>query len=269
VNRIDVIGPRLKQAREEQNLSIEEIAWATKINKNFLTQIEEGILPPLPASYVQAFIKAYAQHVHVVLGAWDLLDDDEREQRASHKGVTAEVRHPDAFGIVAAASRASQQGRILAALSAGILILLVGILFIIRQSRTTPAVSDTSFDEVTSEYGSHYANQQLPFVADSSSFWKGTRVDSLVLDAVASDTVWVRISIDGGWTREFDLLPGSRVRWKGRESFLLSLGDGGAISFALNNKSIGILGKAQRPLWNARVDRSLLGRAPSTLRKQS
>lgn len=58
------LGNRLKNAREEKNLTIEDLQTMTKIQKRYLTGIEEGNYSSIPGKfYVRAFIKQYAEAV--------------------------------------------------------------------------------------------------------------------------------------------------------------------------------------------------------------
>ncbi|MFK3959260.1 helix-turn-helix domain-containing protein [Guptibacillus hwajinpoensis] len=58
------LGQRLKEARNDKGLSIEEIQSITKIQKRYLHAIEEGNYELLPGNfYTRAFIKNYAEAV--------------------------------------------------------------------------------------------------------------------------------------------------------------------------------------------------------------
>ncbi|MBB35670.1 MAG: hypothetical protein CME88_05555 [Hirschia sp.] len=66
----DRMGPRLKAARENLNLTILDVAKATRIRKEYLLDIEEMYvknLPGMPQSrtYLRAWIKAYARFVEM------------------------------------------------------------------------------------------------------------------------------------------------------------------------------------------------------------
>lgn len=55
-------GDKLKESREKQELTIEEIAKETKIQKRYLIDIEEGKLENLPGkTYVRGFLKSYSR----------------------------------------------------------------------------------------------------------------------------------------------------------------------------------------------------------------
>ncbi|USK35760.1 DUF4115 domain-containing protein [Bacillus sp. F19] len=58
------LGNRLKQAREERKLSLDDLQAMTKIQKRYLIGIEEGNYGIMPGNfYVRAFIKQYAETV--------------------------------------------------------------------------------------------------------------------------------------------------------------------------------------------------------------
>lgn len=64
VLRLSELGNRLKQAREEKNMSLDDLQEITKIQKRYLIGIEEGNYAMMPGKfYARAFIKQYAEAV--------------------------------------------------------------------------------------------------------------------------------------------------------------------------------------------------------------
>lgn len=61
----DLLVRKLIQARKERGLSLEEVSAETRIKKDHLEKIEVGNLTFLPAAYVYAFLKEYAQALDV------------------------------------------------------------------------------------------------------------------------------------------------------------------------------------------------------------
>jgi cytoskeletal protein RodZ len=58
------LGKRLKEAREEKQITLDELQEMTKIQKRYLIGIEEGNYAIMPGNfYVRAFIKQYAEAV--------------------------------------------------------------------------------------------------------------------------------------------------------------------------------------------------------------
>jgi len=65
---MEEIGALLRRAREEKQLSIEDVAEITKIRKSYLIAIEEGDTGSLPDDvYLRAFLRTYAKVVGVDL----------------------------------------------------------------------------------------------------------------------------------------------------------------------------------------------------------
>ena len=59
-------GAYLRQEREQRNVSLEELSWATKIKLDYLYAIEEGDMSILPADiFVKGYIKSYAQYLEI------------------------------------------------------------------------------------------------------------------------------------------------------------------------------------------------------------
>jgi len=68
--------------------------------------------------------------------------------------------------------------------------------------------------------------------------------DSIILGGITTGNVLVRVSIDGSANRDYSLQPNMRRTWKAKERIVISLSDAGAMSFTLNGKKIGKLGKS-------------------------
>ncbi|WP_161568291.1 helix-turn-helix domain-containing protein [Anaerobacillus alkaliphilus] len=80
------LGLRLKTAREERKLSLDELQNITKIQKRYLQAIEEGKLEMLPGQfYVRAFVRSYAEAVG--MDPEMILEEHANELPASNKKV--------------------------------------------------------------------------------------------------------------------------------------------------------------------------------------
>ncbi|WP_179107164.1 helix-turn-helix domain-containing protein [Sediminibacillus massiliensis] len=76
------IGARLKEAREQKNLSLNDIQQVTKIQTRYLQAIEKGNYNVMPGNfYVRAFIKEYAAAVG--LDAEQLIEEHKNELPAT------------------------------------------------------------------------------------------------------------------------------------------------------------------------------------------
>ena len=60
------LGAHLKRAREEKNISIEQVAYATRISLKMLRALEEDDHTVLPApTFVRGYLQAYAKYVRI------------------------------------------------------------------------------------------------------------------------------------------------------------------------------------------------------------
>lgn len=81
------LGQRLKQAREEKHLSLDDLQKSTKIQKRYLMAIERGDFNSLPGKfYARAFVKNYAEAVG--LDSEELLHEFGKELPNPHKEVS-------------------------------------------------------------------------------------------------------------------------------------------------------------------------------------
>lgn len=81
------IGERLKEARETKGLSLDSLQEETKIQKRYLTAIEQGKFEVLPGTfYARAFIKEYA--LAVGLDPNSLLEEHRDEIPSSQDGTS-------------------------------------------------------------------------------------------------------------------------------------------------------------------------------------
>ncbi|WP_010530693.1 helix-turn-helix domain-containing protein [Lentibacillus jeotgali] len=86
------IGERLKEAREEQNVSLESLQETTKIQKRYLEAIEQGNFKILPGTfYARAFIKEYAAAVG--LDPNELLEEYKGEMPQTEEESAAQYAH--------------------------------------------------------------------------------------------------------------------------------------------------------------------------------
>jgi cytoskeletal protein RodZ len=80
----------------------------------------------------------------------------------------------------------------------------------------------------------------------------GVTDGQLALDLEATELSWVVVQIDGGSPQEALLRPGEKVRWRGQDQFILTLGNAGGVKAELN-------GKPQKPFGpSGKVARDIL-----------
>src|SRR5215471_21151675 len=95
----DSLGSYLHQERERQQVSLQEVAAATKIQLKFLEALEHDAFDQLPAApFVVGFLRAYAQHCamdpEVVLTAYRSLQHAPEPPDIMRRPVTAPTPSP-------------------------------------------------------------------------------------------------------------------------------------------------------------------------------
>src|SRR5690625_1763966 len=158
------IGAILKEAREEKNISLDNLQESTKIQKRYLKAIEQGNFHILPGTfYARAFIKEYAEAVG--LNAEELLAGHENELP------TSQPKDDVQYTRMQRTRRESQSNKdpiILSVIPKIIVVLLViGIIFIafilykksIEPSDSDP-VNDPNNNEVIRNDGKESNNEE-------------------------------------------------------------------------------------------------------------
>ncbi|MDI6766288.1 MAG: DUF4115 domain-containing protein [Bacteroidota bacterium] len=259
------IGDKLRNARETQGRSLDDIALATRIDRKYIDDIEHGLIPALPMIYIRAFIKAYA--VQVGLNPNELLDSGELstiEHTASIKSdstsTKSEIPANQPVSKIEPRTQKKFRYRQQLILFALIIIILLGFLISMLWLRDTPASSVTeeiSFSDVIKEHESKM--KPMTSITDSVTDIANIKStsgknDSLWLESVSSESVWVRINIDGITLNEYLFPPFYRKKWKAKQYFIVSVGNGAAVSFSLNGNRLGPLSTIRKPMRNVQLD---------------
>jgi len=242
----------LKRAREQKRVSLSDIADRTLINIRHLEAIERGNTAILPEAYVRAFIREYAAAIGLdgteTLHRFDELrraEDESTRPRERALPRSPEKRPPSSF------DPAKFMTPRMATIGATIVIITVGAILAwnIFSPGTTAPVTEIPFQSIVSEQeeqaaAAHPAPPPLP-----------RRADSLTLVASVSDTVWMTITVDSLPPREYIFHPGAKPSWRAGNRFLLTLGNAGAVSFALDKQQLGTLGRRGNVVRNVPLTR--------------
>ena len=275
------IGERLRAARLERGVSLEDIASATRINLKFLKEIDDGIEPNVPRTYLRAFVKAFAERVDIA--ADDILRQMHSLEAASPPATAAspvspptaaEPQSPPQTPLPARVRGPQTPQKQIKPLLTLIAILLAGlILYVVwlRSDRNQRSVQEISFSDVVKEHEAKTQPAQPP--ADSSArIFAGksqpAKIDSLDLEAVASESVWVHLVIDQGTPKEYMMTKFSHLHWKGKTSFTVSIGNPAGISLTLNGQKVEIPRKDNAPVKNMTFSRETLQKPPRTPQKK-
>lgn len=266
---MDPLAERFRRERERLGISIRELALETKIREPYIDALERGRYDVLPAVYVRSFIRTIGASLQIpaeeIQSLMDATFDDESSTSGrlpAYKPQQPQRESPISFSNAAqrtteavAASmdkvksvaqsplqQAQQATKKISPLTGAlILAVLLGFglwWFVFRDSGPDADIPTTDVVDVTSS-----ADQGI---ADT---------DSLVLTAIASDTAWISITMDGTRNQQAVLLPEGEYRWSAMDKFVVSLGNAGAIQFFRNGRPLPAFGRSGEAVREIRITR--------------
>jgi len=262
---LESFGEQLRRAREAKQMSLGEVADATRISLKFLQAIEAGKFSILPQAYIRAFIREYARAVDLdPEGTIQQYDGANQEIRATAEEWVSRSRN-------AALRQTEERTREIASLPvfsqrsvtifAVLVVAAVAIVYLLNvgsDSSQQNDVSEIAFDRVVRE-------SEAATVRTEPSRTPPTleaREDSLRLEITTVDSVWLAITIDDTRKGEYLFAPQRKRTWVGKERFQISIGNAGAASFKLNGIELGMLGNRGVVARNVLITRSGVQKTP-------
>lgn len=270
----------LKSAREAKGLTLAQISDTTRIVENHLEAIERGDIAILPQAYVRAFIREYADTVGLdpaqIMRKYDsmLTGVPEAPETPAPSAPAPSSPVPSPPVPVAPAAEGSLPGtgsglseKLFTAKAARIAlgvvsVAAIGVLLWNILGKTSPtATEEIPFQSVLADKDRRLSPAPSSSPVVSPAAGGAVSTDSLTLRGLTSDTVWVMVSTDQMDPREFIFKPKVSFSFKAKNRFSVTLGNAGAVTFTLNQKELGTLGKPGAVVRNYEITRaSLSGR---------
>lgn len=253
---MDDLGRRLREHREANGITLEEIESVSNISLSYLRALEGGQYHLLPAStFTIGFLKQYARCVG--------LDPEDvvlqYRTATERKGGVFRERSKDRLGWGRRRSIWILGGTVL------LLILLWMVLYpgpemngervrTIRMPRTSP--DEITKERLKKELGLREGvsrNHGSPRQKDAGSPGAGqegrgpegapSKAGSIEVILQAVEKTWVQVDIDGAPGYRKDLAPGDRHSFRGNERVKLRIGNGSGVRIFYNGKAYENLGK--------------------------
>lgn len=282
---LDKFAEELKQAREKNEFTIQQLAAKTRIDIKFLEQMEFGDFSFLPDVYVRAFIKDYSKVVGLdeiktlkkfeaakkgQLFVEDNLqaanekpaetNDETKTQRKKEAKQETSSNIPDTRSVPSydssSNSHSHSDGVKLNTAQIGIIAIVVLVLAVVvytvfLRSSNDIIVPEKSYDEIINENQRYDEKPKQP--GDSLSAI--TTSDSLILTIHAIDSSWIKIVSDGKNADDFILTPNSKKTVAAKKIFNITLGNSGGVNLYLNNRLLNFSGK-RRTSMSFKIDAS-------------
>jgi cytoskeletal protein RodZ len=268
----------LRASREAKHISLTDISSATKIQLKYLRAMEEGDFAFLPGPYIRAFIRDYATAVQIdpeaTIARYEAsMKGPEKSAEESHPEYkdakraslvqhdipkrTPEISRPHGLPFRNVLSNQASKRKWLPIAAFILLIVVVALVASITGNSRKEQVSETPFEQIVKE--KEHPPPDRSTGASASAIPSTTSRpygDSLILEGRTSQDVWVRLVIDNDSSKEYMFGPKIVRTWKAKEKFRVSLGDAGGMTFRLNGKDLGMLGKPGAVVRNALITRN-------------
>jgi len=221
------VGERLKAARTQKGLSLEDVHRVTKIQLNILQAIEEGRLEEvLNPAYARIFLKRYATYlgldgavvVQEYLGGKEptVQPSIPLEPKIEHAHEIPTPRHswilPAVLGITGLIGMAF------------FIHLSVNLYHTLQQQRNLPPTATPAESSTKSD-----------FIVNPSK--------ALQLGIHTTDRVWLQIKADGDVIFQGVLPKGAQENWTAKKALEIWTGNAGAMRLFLNGKPLDGLGR--------------------------
>ncbi len=235
------IGIWLRAEREKRHLSIEAIAQATKIRSTTIKALESGEFSHLPLPYVRAsirtiarFFKIPSEEVNQVLQAY-LPPESTSVPAAPESPFAPPVRSSRLIWITLG------------------VVFSLGILFLWWYNSENAPVSPSSASQTGENEKSAVREVEFPAATVAPSPTTKQRTDTLIVEAITTDSVWVSLLFDNN-RRWQELLPPRKKRvWGAKHWIRLSVGNAGGLLLIVNGDTLGPLGKPGVVLKNIKI----------------
>lgn len=250
-----MVGYTLRQERERQNLSIEDIEQGTSIRALYIEAIENGEYDKLPGTvYTKGFIKNYAKFLGLDADASvkEFMDDIAELSGANDIPATEEStaqipeKKPEpptvkqekkSFGYsIQESSRSS--GILIIAAVVLIAVLAGGAWAWLSNSDGEVAKADTPVQQAEPATPEPQPAENPAPVVNANP----APSDSVVVQARFNDACWMLVTVDGAVVLEGVVDGGQTLSWEGKENINFRLGNAGAVEFFQNGNSLGVFG---------------------------
>jgi len=252
---MNAVGETFRSARQQRNLSIDEVSKLTKIGVRVIESIEHGNFQALPPTYMRSFVRTYSQFLNIPEPELNLGDapDAKRFQPQQTEQVSPLAMPENVFTPAYFSDQKRRNKRILAALYSVVGVLLAAVGFLVW---TAPPVAPKPDDTMLTRPLRIIAEAvKPPSMRDTTAVAFVQSSDSMILEARALENAWLSIVMDRKRTDQFTMEAGKTYRWSAAKSFSFSLGNAGGVVFSLNGRELERFGETGVVVRDVRIQR--------------
>ena len=241
---MESIGTRLRNRRQSQKLSIEEVSKKTKIHSSVLEALEEDRFNILDYVYIKGFLKIYSSFLG--LDPAEIIDE-----------YNSLVGHKDSRVFLESGPKKTAVDRIRPGegqrpfFIIGLLV-IISLLFLFFgwAARHKKAISVTKTAVVSAPLRLETRKTQEAASAKKQTAFSQVELSPLRLGIRAKDNCWVQVKLDGKTIFQGIIHRGQSESWQAKDKIEASIGNASAIELEVNNKILSPLGRRKEPLKN-------------------
>lgn len=270
----DTVGAQLRRAREQQGLSLADVAQRTKIPPHIIAALEEDqAIERLSPVYVRSFLKMYARAVGA--DEYAILQEFAAHHRPESDAslvITGPGTAPVATPPEPAAWQPPWQPTRPQLMVAGAVVLMAlaawGLISVRRHAPATarragpvraPAAQSArpQVKPLAKQKPATRAPAASPQPASAAAATLTIPAqEPLVLRVVVKDRTWLRVTADGKLIFQSVLEKGASETWTANEALILWLGNAGGVELTLNGRSLGAMGRRGEVIRELKVTHS-------------
>jgi cytoskeletal protein RodZ len=233
VEQLKEIGAQLRQLRQEQSISTEEVAAKTFIPSRLLTALEEGQPERLPEPvFIQGFIRRYA----------DVLDLD---------GAAIANTFPANF-LPSQLDTSSQEFspatfRTIPLYVIYIFLLIIaasGLFFVVKRPQAVKPTPQKK-TSVVAVQPEKTVRKSVPSTPSTSKASASAPALPIQVAVSLNDESWMQVIVDGKIEYEGTLSKGTQKSWTAKKKLTLVVGNAGAVLISSNREKQKVLGNTR------------------------
>lgn len=260
-------GKYLKSIREDHNISLETVAAKTSVRKQYLILIEEDRLEELPPIYGKSFIKSYCNYLEIPVEEYTpILERLDNQDKTINK--VKSTNNTNQFNIKTNPNLeifiknlglekyliSNNQINILKISNNTKLINFFVVFLLLFLLIIFLFLDSNDGNQFQTDENSNLSPDTLVLETKEKgllSYFRNS--DSLVLEAYAIDTCWIKLNIDGKINKEIITTPSMNMRWSANEYFIITQGNVGAVQFKRNGKLLEPFGARGSVVKNIKI----------------
>jgi len=226
-------GQYLQALRLEKKISLEKISDETRIGLSMLQLIEKEDHDSLPDEvFVKGFLRSYAKAV----GA----DGDEAVRRYESRRKVLQKLDATYLDSGTTPTRWWWKMILICGLFVTLIFISVFGLAFMEHYLSDRAIQETESVGEMAPVG----NPQTPAESTDEGVSKATDSDKHELYVVVVEDTWMKIIIDNGSSRRYELKAGDDLKLEANSNFNLLIGNAAGVKITLNDKAIAVSGKS-------------------------